>query len=73
LWVSVSRAILNVRSVNRVGFKMFISLFVLSTIAGVFTGLKIRAWAKTLPIVEEQTYYAPSMERQMYLRSIGRM
>jgi len=52
---------------------MLISLFAISTLIGLIGGLKLKSYLKTLPVIEEPRYYAPSEMRQMYLRSIGKM
>lgn len=45
---------------------MLISIFAISTIVGLISGLKLKSYLKTLPVIEEPESYAPSLTRQMY-------
>lgn len=51
---------------------MIFAALLLSLIVGSFAGYKIARWAKALPKVEAERYYAPSVEEQMYLNHIGK-
>lgn len=57
--------------VNKGTHKMIFAAFILSTLVGAVAGIKISRWIKSLPVVEIEQEYEPSLTRQMYERHLG--